>query len=89
MKRQSKKCISRVFSFGHHQSHDFLETEHTGEEDGSAIDGKGQKESNHPMDVKLLGQQSDYYDAGKENRDVYPITSAEFELEDAFGNNEL
>ena len=89
MNWQSKKCKSGVFFLRHDEADDFLEAEQSGDENGSAVDGKRDGKSNHPIDIQLLDKESDHGYSGKENKNVKPITAANLQFQDAFGEQVL
>jgi hypothetical protein len=55
-----KKDILCLFFLGEDEAHDFLEAEQSGEENGTAIDGKSDDETNHPVEVQLLDKEGNH-----------------------------
>ena len=78
-----------LFFLGEDKAEDFLETEQAGEEDGTAVDGKSDGESNHPVDIQLFDKEGNDGDGDHEKDDVEPIAAAHVELKDAFGEKVL
>ena len=48
-----------LFFLGNDESDNLLEAQQTGEEDGAAVDGKGDDKTKHPIDIQLLDEESD------------------------------
>ena len=84
--KKAKLCL---FFLGDDEGHDFLETEQTCEEDGTAIDGKSDDESQHPVEIQLFYKEGDQDDGGQENDDMEPIATAYFQFQNAFGKQIL
>ena len=84
--KKAKLCL---FFLGDDEAQDFLETEQTCKEDGTAIDGKSDDESQHPVEIQLFYKEGDQGDGGQENDDMEPITTLDFQLQDALGEEVL
>ena len=84
-----KKVNLGLFFLGQDEADDFLEAEQTGEENDAAIDDKCDGETNHPIDIQLLAKSCNQDDCGKENENVEPITPADFQFQDVFGEQVL
>ena len=84
-----KKVNLGLFFLGEDEADNLLETEQTGEEDGAAVDGKGDDKTNHPVDIQLLDKEGDDGDGNHKEDDVEPIATAHIELEDALGEKVL
>ena len=84
-----KKDNLDLFFLGKDKADDFLEAEQSGEEDGTAVDGKGDDETNHPVEIQLLDEEGDQSDGGQEKEDVKPISPAYFQFQDALGEQIL
>ena len=68
---------------------DFFQAEQTSEENDTAVDGKGDDETEYPIDIQLFDEEGGQSDGGKKNDDMKPITSSDFQLQDAFGKEVL
>ena len=84
-----KNVNLRLFFLGKDKGDNLLETQQTREENGTAVDGKGDGETEHPVDVQLLDEEGDQSNGGKESDDVEPITTSDFQLQDALGEKAL
>ena len=84
-----KKDKLGLFFLGKDEAHDFLEAEQSGKENGTAIDGKSDDKTNHPVEVQLLDEEGDHDYRNHEKGDVEPIATTHFEFEDAFGKEVL
>ena len=84
-----KKVILSLFFLGKDEADDLLEAEQTGEEDGTAVDGEGDGEANHPVDMQLFDEEGDDGYGDHEEDDVEPIAATHVELENALGEKVL
>ena len=75
-----KKVKLSLFFLWDDKANDFLETEQTREENGSAVDGKGDGESNQPIDVQLFDKECNSRYCEHEKDDMEPITTIHLEL---------
>ena len=55
-----KKVNLGLFFLGDDEADDFFQAEQTGEEDSTAVDGEGDGEANHPVDIQLFDKESDH-----------------------------
>ena len=78
-----------LFFLGEDEADNLLEAEQTGEEDGPAVDGKGDDKANHPVDIQLFDKEGDDGDGNHKEYDVEPVATAHVELEDALGEEVL
>ena len=84
-----KKDKLGLFFLGKDEVDNLLEAKQSGEEDGTAVDGKSDNETEHPVDIHLFDQEGDQGDCGKEKDDVEPIATAQVNVQDAFGKQIL
>ena len=84
-----KKVNLCLFFLRNDEADNLLEAEQTREEDGAAIDGKGDDKANHPVDIQLLDEEGDQRDGDHEQHDMEPIAAAHVEFEDALGDEVL
>ena len=84
-----KKDNLGLFFLGKDEADNLFEAKQTGEKDGAAVDDKCDDEANHPIDIQLLDEESDQGNGGEENDDVKPITTLDFQFQDAFGEQVL
>ena len=78
-----------LFFLGEDKGDNLLETQQAREENGTAVDSKGDGEAEHPVDIQLLDKEGDQSDGGKESDDVEPIPTTDFQLQDALGEEVL
>ena len=84
-----KKVNLGLFFLGEDEADNLLETEQTGEKDGTAVDGKSDGEANHPVDIQLFDKEGDEHDAGHEKEDMEPIATSYLNLDNTFGKEIL
>ena len=84
-----KNDILGLFFLGEDKADNLLEAEQTGEKDGATVDGKGDGEANHPIDIQLFDKEGNGSDGNHKKDDVEPIATAHVEFEDALGEEVL
>ena len=84
-----KKVKLGLFFLGKDEADNLLEAEQSGDENGTAVDGKCDDEANHPIDIQLLDEVGNHNDSDKENENVKPIATVYFQFQDAFGEQIL
>ena len=84
-----KNVTLSLFFLRDDEGYNLLKTEHAGEEDGAAVDGKGDDKADHPVDIQLLDKEGDRDDSDQENDDAEPVATVQFDLQDALGEEVL
>ena len=84
-----KKDKLGLFFLEEDEAHDFLQAEQSGEENGAAVDGESDEETDYPVEVQLLDEESDCDNGNHEQDDVEPIAATHVKLEDALGTDIL